>query len=55
LTQSLLPDQVQGFENLAKEMQRAKALETLGAAQGSPTASYLGRGGLLRNDVLDYA
>lgn len=45
--------QLAAFENIAKEQERAKALTSLGSSVGSPTASYIGRGGLLYQDVLD--
>ena len=53
LAQKLTKSQREAFGNVANELERSKALESLGASVGSPTASYIGRGGLLKEDLLD--
>lgn len=53
LARNLTKSQREAFANVAQEMERSKALESLGSAVGSPTASYIGRNGLLKNDILD--
>jgi phage gpG-like protein len=53
LAQKMTKSQREAFANVAKELERSKALESLGASVGSPTASYIGRGGLLKDDILD--
>lgn len=53
LAKRLTDRQLRLFKNIANEQERAKALTSLGASVGSPTASYIGRGGLLGNDIID--
>ena len=53
LAKKMTKSQQEAFSNVAQEMQRSKALESLGASVGSPTNSYIGRSGLLKNDIMD--
>jgi hypothetical protein len=53
LAKKMTKSQREAFENVAKELERSKALESMGASVGSPTASYIGRSGLLKDDILD--
>jgi hypothetical protein len=53
LANKMTKSQREAFANIAQEMQRSKALESLGASVGSPTNAYIGKSGLLKNDIMD--
>lgn len=53
LANKMTKSQREAFTNISQEMQRSKALESLGAPVGSPTNAYIGKSALLKNDALD--
>lgn len=49
----LTPSQRDAFDKIAAELARSGAISGLGAPANSATASYLARGNLLTNDIID--